>query len=161
MADKQQRPPKAYESIDWAKLYRSVGLDAAKTERLTHVLVVHFLIDRLLTLYVVTKLLGTRSESMESTSVEKAIGHIDELNIPTRLSLALALGTAPSLAEQIGRFNSVRNRLLHFKPKVGSAWDVSDVKEIGTEVEAEKCLREGIEALQSLFQLTKGALDGP
>ncbi|MGH7349203.1 MAG: hypothetical protein ACREI6_04250 [Candidatus Rokuibacteriota bacterium] len=127
-----KKRPASSDKLSWTRLCEAVGLDSdEKIDRLTRVLLVHSLLDRLVTLVLATKLASSR-ESKEASNIEKALADIALLPIPTRLDLGSVLGVvAPGVAESIREVNRVRNRLVHFNPTRGKrAWDVSDVEEI-------------------------------
>jgi hypothetical protein len=151
-ADHRRRPT-PFGKLDWAGLYQAVGLDSdEQVDRLTRVLVVHFLLDRLVTVVLATKL-ASSSESNEAPDIEHTLSDIAPLAIATRVDLASILGVvAPGVAESIVEVNRLRNRLVHFKPTRGKpGWDVSDADEIASQDACDKCLRKGIEAVQRLM----------
>ena len=148
-----KRHPTPFEKLNWTGLYQAVGLDSnEKIDRLTRVLVVHTLLDRLVTLVVATKLVSS-SKSKEAPDIEKALGDIAPLPIPTRVDLGSVLGVVSAgVTESILEVNRVRNRLVHFKPARGKpGWDVSDVEEIASQDACDRCVRKGIEAVQDLM----------
>lgn len=155
-ADDKRRPT-PFGKLDWASLYQAVGLDSdEQVDRLTRVLVVHFLLDRLVTVVLATKL-ASSSESNEAPDIEDMLSDIAPLPIPTRVDLASILGVvAPGVAESIVEVNRLRNRLVHFKPTRGKpGWDVSDADEIASQDACDKCLRKGIEAVQGLMSVLR------
>lgn len=151
-ADHRRRPA-PFGKLDWAGLYQAIGLDSdEQVDRLTRVLVVHFLLDRLVTVVLATKL-ASSSESNEAPDIENTLSDIAPLAIATRVDLASILGVvAPGVAESIVEVNRLRNRLVHFKSTRGKpGWDVSDADEIASQDACDKCLRKGIEAVQRLM----------
>ncbi len=145
--------PKPFEEVEWTKLRQAVGLDSEeKVDRLTRVLVVHLIVDRLLTLSLASKLAAC-SQSIERRDVEKIIGDIAPLHIPTRVNLASDMGLIPpGIVEKILAINEARNRLVHFKPKQGKpAWDVDGVEEIASQDACDRCTQKGIGAVQALM----------
>jgi hypothetical protein len=152
MAD-ESRQPKPYDNVDWDRLYRSIGLDSVEMRsRLIRMLVVHSLLDRLLTLLVAMKV-SSSSEASEAVDIEKALQDVAPLPMPTRVDRGVALGViTPSVAGSIAEFNRMRNHVVHFKPRRGKpAWDMSDADVIASEAACNRCLRNGIEAAQALM----------
>lgn len=148
-----RRRPSPVDKLDWAGVYQAVGLDAdEKVDRLTRVLVVHSLLDRLVTLALATKL-ASSSESKAAPDIEATLRDIVPLPIPTRVDLASRLGVvAPGVAESIVEVNRVRNSLVHFKPPRGKpGWDMSDADELASQAACDRCVRKGIEAVQNLM----------
>jgi len=152
-ADDSSRRPTPFGKIDWASLYQAVGLDSDEhVDRLTRVLVVHFLLDRLVTVALETKL-ASGSKSIEAPNISNALSDIALMPIPTRVNLAAILGViAPAVAESIVEVNSLRNRLVQVKAAIGKAgWDVTAADEIASEDACGKCLRKGVEAARKLM----------
>jgi len=146
-------PPRMPQEPDWAALCQAVGLDSdEKVERLSHLLVVQFLLDRLVTVILAGKL-ASSSESSAGRDVGAMLDEIAPLPIPARIDLASRLGmVAPGIAESIVDTDRVRNRLLHFKPPRGKAeWDVSAPQEIASPEAGDRCVRKGIEAAEGLI----------
>jgi hypothetical protein len=151
-ADHRTRPTPLGQ-LDWVGLYQAVGLGSDDhLDRLTRVLMVHFLLDRLVTVVLATKL-ASSNESNEPLDIENTLSDIASLPISTRVDLAAMLGVvAPRVAESIVEVNRLRNRLVHFKPTRGKpGWDLSDADEIASQDACDKCLRNGIEAVQGLM----------
>lgn len=148
-----RRRPAAPEKSDWADLCQTVGLDPAeKLDRLGRVLVVHSLLDRLLTLVLATKI-ASSSESREAPGVDKALADIAPLPMPARIDLGSALGLlAPALAESINEVDRVRSRLAHPRPARGRPpWDASDIEEIASQAVCDRCVSKGIQAAHELI----------
>lgn len=151
-SDKKRPVPSPSDKLSWARLYQAIGLDSdEKMDRVARVLVVHSVLDRLVTLVLVSKLAS-----------EKTLEDIAPLPISTRLDLGSALGVvAPGVAESILEVDRVRDRLIHFKPTRGKrAWDVSDVEEIASPDAFDKCTRRGIEAVQNLMSALRVGTNG-
>ena len=151
------RRPTPFGKLDWAGLYQAVGLDSdEQVDRLTRVLVVQFLLDRLVTLVLAAELASSR-ESRAGRDLENILDDIAPLPIPIRVDLASRLGVvAPGVAESIVEVDRVRNRLVHFKPTRGKpGWDVGDADEIASQDACDKCLRKGIEAVQDLMSAAR------
>jgi hypothetical protein len=145
------------DKLDWAGLYQAVGLDSdEKVDRLTRLLVVQFLLDRLVTLALAAKL-ASSSESRTARDLENILDDIAPLPIPTRADLASRLGVVASgVAESIVEINRVRNGLVHFKPTRGKpGGDVGDADEIASQHACDKCLRKGIEAVRDLMSAAR------
>jgi hypothetical protein len=156
IADDRRRPT-AFDKLDWAGVYQAVGLDSdEKVDRLTRVLVVQFLLDRLVTLVLAAELASSR-ESRAGRDLENILDDIAPLPIPIRVDLASRLGVvAPGVAESIVEVDRVRNRLVHFKPTRGKpGWDVGDADEIASQDACDTCLRKGIEAVQELMSAAR------
>jgi hypothetical protein len=139
--------------LNWADLYQTLGFDSGeKVDRLTRVLVVHFLLDRLVTLVLATKFASSR-ESTKAPDVGKALMDIASLPLPVRVDLASMLGVvAPRVAEGILEVHRVRNGLVHLEPTPGKpAWDVSAADEITAQEACDQGLHRGIEAVQDLM----------
>ena len=155
MTNSKDRRPTPFEKLEWDPIFPAVGLDSdEKIHRLNRILVVHLLVDRLLTLLVAAKL-AANSESKESPpDVEKTIADIAPLPVPSRLDRASTLGlVTASIAKNILEINQVRNRLVHFKPKGGkSGWDVDEAEEITSQGACDRCTQKGIEAVQALMR---------
>lgn len=148
-----QRRSTPLDELNWADLYQAVGFDSdEKADRLTRVLVVHFLLDRLVTLVLATKFASTR-ESTEAPDIGKTLMDIASLPIPVRVDLASMLGVvAQGVAEGILEVNRVRNGLVHFNPTPGKpTWDVSAADEIASQEACERSLHKGIKAVQDLM----------
>ncbi len=148
-----RKSPTLFGKLDWAGLYQAVGLDSdEQVDRLTRALVVHFLLDRLVTVVLATKL-ASSSECNEAPDIEDTLSSIVPLPIASRVDLASILGViTPGVAESIVEVNHLRNRLVHFKPAPGKpGWDVSDADEIASQDACDKGLRKGIEAVQKLM----------
>ena len=151
-ADDRRRPT-PFDKIDWASLYQAVGLDSdEQVDRLTRVLVVHFLLDRLVTVALATKL-ASNSNSIEAPDIANTLSDIALMPLPTRATLASIMGVvAPAVAESIVEVNRLRNRLVQVKPTLGQAgWEVSDADEIASPDASGKCLRRGVEAARQLI----------
>ncbi|HSL48050.1 MAG TPA: hypothetical protein VK878_03205 [Candidatus Deferrimicrobiaceae bacterium] len=147
------RRPTPFGKLDWAGLYQAVGLDSdEQVDRLTRVLVVQFLLDRLVAMVLATKL-ASSSESNKAPDIENTLRDIAMLPIATRVDLASILGVVgPGVAESIVEVNRLRNRLVRFKPTRGeSGRDMSDAEELASQDACDKCLRKGIEAAQKLM----------
>lgn len=151
-ADDRRRPTPV-DKLNWAGVYQAVGLDAdEKVDRLTHVLVVDSLLERLVTLVLATKLVSS-SESKEAPAIETTLRDLASLSVCTRVDLASRLGVVvPGIAESIVEVNRVRNSLVHFKPARGKpGWDMSDADELVSQAACDRCVRKGIEAVQNLM----------
>jgi hypothetical protein len=148
-----RRRPSPVDKLDLAGVYQAVGLNAdEKVARLTRVLVVHSLLDRLVTLVLATKL-ASSSESRAATDIETTLSAIVPLPILTRVDLASRLGVvAPGVAETLVEVNRVRNGLVHFKPPRGKpGWDMSDADELASQAACDRYVHKGIEAVQNLM----------
>ena len=148
----RKRPAPA-EKLDWANLCQAVGLDSdEKVDRLTRVLVVHSLLDRLVTLVLATKIASSR-ESAEGPDVEKALADIAPLPLPTRIDLGSALGVlAPAVAESVVEVDRVRHRLAqHRPPRAKPPWDVGDIEELTSQAAYDRCLSKAIQAAHDLM----------
>lgn len=155
MTSSKDRRPTPFEKLDWDPIFRAVGLDSdEQIDRLNRILVVHLLVDRLLTLLVAAKLAASSEAKESPPDVGKTIADIAPLPVPIRLNLASTLGlvTAP-IVENIQEINRVRNRLVHFKPKGGKpGWDVDEVEEIASQDACDRCTKKGLEAVQALMR---------
>jgi hypothetical protein len=148
--DKRRAAPS--EKPDWADLCQTVGLDAAeKVDRLSRVLVVHSLLDRLVTLVLATKI-ASSSESPEAPRIDKALADIAALPMPARIELGSALGVvAPALAQSIAEIDRVRNGLARPRPARGRPpWDVGDIEEIASQAACDRSVSKGIQAAHEL-----------
>jgi hypothetical protein len=158
MTNSKERRPTPFEKLEWDPIFHAVGLDSdEKIDRLNRILVVHLLVDRLLTLLVAAKLAANFEPKESPPDVGKIIADIALLPVPSRLDRASTLGllTAP-IAENILEINRVRNRLVHFKAKGGkSGWDVDEVEEIASQDACDRCTQKGIEAVQALMRTLK------
>jgi hypothetical protein len=146
-------PPRTPPGADWAGLCRAVGLDSdEKIERLSRLLVVQFLLDRLVAVTLAGKL-ASSSESGAGRDVGTVLADIAPLPLPARIDLASRLGViAPAVAESIVEADRLRDRLLHGKPPGGRpGWDVSTPQEIASADAGDRCLHRGIEAAQGLI----------
>lgn len=152
MADESRRP-KPFESIDWDLLYRSIGLDSIETRsRLIRVLVIHSLLDRLVTLLLAAKRTAS-SEASDAPDIGKVLQEVASLPMPSRVEQGVALRViTPSVAEQITVVNRMRNQMVHFKPtRTKATWDMSDAEVIASEAICSRCLGDGIAAAQALM----------
>jgi len=148
-----KKHPVSPQKLDWAELCQAVGLDSdEKVDRLTRLLVVHSLLDRLVTLVLATKI-ASSSESEVAPGIEKALADVAPLPMPARIDLGSALGVvAPAVAESVAEVDRVRNRLAHPKPARGRPpWDVGDIEEIASQAACDRCVRKGIQAAQDLI----------
>jgi hypothetical protein len=148
----RKRPAPA-EKLDWANLRQAVGLDSdEKVDRLTRVLVVHSLLDRLVTLVLATKIASSR-ESAEAPDVEKALADIAPLPMPTRIDLGSALGVlAPAVAESVAEVDQVRHKLAqHRPPRAKPPWDVGDIEELTSQAACDRCVSKAIQAAHDLM----------
>lgn len=146
-------PPRMPQGPDWAALCQAVGLDSeAKVERLTRLLVVQFLLDRLVTVVLAEELASSR-ESSAGRDVGTILDTVASLPILARLDLASRLGVvAPGIAESIADADRLRHRLLCFRPPRGKPeWDVSAPPEVAGPEAGDRYVREGIEAAQGLI----------
>ena len=134
-----------------ALLWPSRSDSDEKIERLNRLLILHLLLDRLLTLLVAQKL-GACSQR-ESPDIQKIIVDVATLPIPRRMELAMHLGVIDGdVGGKILEVNRVRNSVIHFKPKAGSSgWDVDHVDEIAKQDDSVRCLRNGVEVAQALM----------
>src|SRR6266851_3909588 len=130
----RKRPAPA-EQLDWANLRQAVGLDSdEKVDRLTRVLVVHSLLDRLVTLVLATKIASSR-ESAEAPDVEKALADI-----------------APAVAESVAEVDQVRHKLAqHRPPRAKPPWDVGDIEELTSQAACDRCVSKAIQAAHDLM----------
>lgn len=148
-----KRRPASSEKPDWAELCQAVGLDAAeKVDRLSRVLVVHSLLDRLVTLVLATKI-ASSSESLAAPGIDKALADVAALPMPARIELGTALGVvAPALAESIAEIDRVRNGLARPRPARGRPpWDVGDIEEIASQAACDRSVSKGIQAAHELI----------
>ena len=149
----RQLVPTSFENLDWSGLFQTVGLDSPeKIDRLNRLLVVHLLIDRLLTLVLAAKL--ATCSAVAEPDTERLILNNAGRAIPDRTELAVDLGLVErGAADKILRVNTARNRLVHFKPKRGfTHWNLDEAEIISQEA-SDGRLREGIEAMQALGRL--------
>ena len=148
----RKRPAPA-EKLDWADLRQAVGLDSdEKMDRLTRVLVLHSLLDRLVTLVLATKIASSR-ESAEAPNVEKNLAHIAPLPMSTRIDLGSALGVfPPAVAESVAEIDRVRHKLAqHRPPRAKPPWDVGDVEELTSQTACDRCVSKAIQVAQDLM----------
>jgi len=149
----ERRPPAAPETPDWADLCQAVGLDAdVKVDRLSRVLAVHSVLDRLLTLVLATKIVAS-SESRGAPRIEKALADIAPLPMPARTDLGSALGLlSTDVAASIAEVDRVRHTLALPRPVRGRPpWDVGDIEEIGSQAACDRCVDRGIQAAHELI----------
>jgi hypothetical protein len=149
----EKKRPAAPDKLDWAGLCQAVGLDAdEKVERLARLLMVHALLDRLVTQLLAARLTPSR-ESKAATDIDRVLGDIAPLAIPARVDLASALGVlAPAVAESILEIDRVRNRLAQAKPARGKpVWDIGDLAEVTSPDASDACLRKAIAAAHDLL----------
>jgi hypothetical protein len=148
-----EKPPVSPQKLDWAELCQAVGLDSdEKVDRLTRLLVVHSLLDRLVTLVLATKI-ASSSESEAAPGIETAVADVAPLPMPARIDLGSALGVvAPAVAESVAEVDRVRSRLAHPKSARGRPpWDVGDIEEIASQAACDRCVRKGIQAAHDLI----------
>jgi hypothetical protein len=141
------------EKPEWAELCQAVGLDAdEKVDRLTRVLVVHSLLDRLVTLVLAAKIAAS-SESREAPRVEKTLSEVAPLPMPARIALGSALGVVTAaVAESIAEVERVRSRLALPRPARGRPpWDVGDIEELASQSACDRCVSRGIQAAHELI----------
>ncbi len=151
-ADDSRRPT-PFGKIDWASLYQTVGLDSdEQVDRLTRVLVVHFLLDRLVTVALATKL-ASSSKSNHAPDIPNMLSGITLMPLTARAHLASILGVvAPAVAESIVEVDRLRNQLVQVKPTLGKpGWDVSDADAIASQDACGKCVSKGVEAARLLI----------
>lgn len=154
MSDAPQVPENRaspFDRLNWVPLLESVGLDTEKGERLTRLLVVHLLLDRLLTIGLIKKKI-LQSSSSDAPDLKKITNDTSDLRFAARVGLAEGLGiVTPAIAAAMSEVNKVRNSLVHYKPKLGGkGWAVDEVPEIASQQECEACTQKGIEAVQEL-----------
>jgi hypothetical protein len=150
--DRARLVPKAVEALDWPRVFQSVGLDSPeKIERLNRLLVVHLLIDRLLTLALAAKLASCSSAA--EPDIDKIVVDNATRPIPDRAEAVYDLGLIDrDMADKILRVNAVRNRLVHFKPKRDvNRWNLDEAEIISQEA-SDSRVKEGIEAVQALWR---------
>jgi hypothetical protein len=148
-----RKRPAPTEKLDWADLRQAVGLDSdEKMDRLARVLVVHSLLDRLVTLVLATKIASSR-ESPEAPNVEKTLADIAPLPMPTRIDLGSALGVfAPAVVESVAELDRVRHKLAqHRPPRAKPPWDVGDIEELTSQAACDRCVSKAIQAAQDLM----------
>jgi hypothetical protein len=148
-----RKRPATPEKSDWTDLCQTVGLDTAeKVDRLTRVLVVHSLLDRLVTLVLATKI-ASSSESREAPGIDTVLANIAPLPMPARIDLGSAIGVvAPALAESITEVDRVRSRLAHPRPARGRPpWDAGDIEEVASQAACDRCVSKGIQAAHELI----------
>ena len=137
------RHPKAFESIDWPRLFELLELNSATTERLMRLLTVHMLVDRVLTSALAVRL------TQDQTQIEGAIGKLAELGFAQRIDLAKLCGAiSGETPAELQEVNRVRNAFAHYKPKHG--WSPGDIPELADEARYTACAAGGIRALQTL-----------
>ncbi|HSB40588.1 MAG TPA: hypothetical protein VLK28_02060 [Methylomirabilota bacterium] len=138
------------EDPDWTGLCRAVGLDSDdKVQRLSRLLLVQLLLDRL----VAVMLAGKLASPGAGPEIGALLADVAPLPLPARIELAARLGLiAPAIAESLAEAGRVRDRLLHGKPPRGKpGWDVSGAEELASAAAGDRCLRRGIEAAQGLL----------
>jgi hypothetical protein len=148
-----RRPAPAADKLGWTEFCQALGLDGGdKVDRLSRVLVVHALLDRLLTLVVAAKIASSR-ETTEAPDVEKALADIAPLPLPARVGPGSALGVlTPAVAESLAEIERVRQGLArHRPPRAKPPWDVGDVAEIASQAACDRCVRSAIQAGQDLM----------
>jgi hypothetical protein len=149
--DAKQIPPPSGKR-DWAGLYRALGLGSdEQVDRLSRVLAVHFLLDRLVTLVVATKLAASRDG--DAGDIEDTAGGIVSWPMADRVDLGSRLGViAREVAESIVVVDRLRKSLVGSRPASGKpVWDVSDAALLASHEACDAGLRRGIEAVQKLM----------
>lgn len=134
-ADKKGPTPKA----ELAGLYQAIGLDSdERVDRFTGALVVHFLLDRLVTAALVPKLADAR---------EGTLDRIVDLPFATRIDLASLLGLiTPGTARSIVELDRLQSRLVQLAPR-----DMIDASQSVSQDACDNALRKGIEAVRELM----------
>lgn len=130
----------------WAPYLKMLGLsDEEMIKRLVRIMVVHFLLDRFLTILITNKLLGSSPDSFEK--IQKVIA---PLEVETRIDLANASQLiSDSTASKVRTVNTIRNKLAHYQPKKG--WGFGHIPELSSQEAFDKCTQKGMEALHDLF----------
>ena len=130
----------------WAPYFKALGLsDEEMIKRMVRIMVMHFLLDRFLTVVLTNKLLGSSPDSFEKTQVV-----IAELEMETRIKLAKASQViSDSTASTIKVVNTTRNKLAHYQPKRG--WDFAHIPELSSPEAFDQCTHKASEAINELI----------
>lgn len=138
--------PTTPDALDWPRVHEVVG------DRLTRVLAIHALLDRLVTLALARKL----SAAGDGEPMLRAAA---SLPLPSRVALAVAANAIPpATAESILEIDSARHRFVHAKPMRGkSAWDLGGAIESVSQDAHDRTLRKGLEAAQGLIAALRTA----
>ncbi len=146
------------EKLYWQSTLKLVGLDDdEKAERVMRLLVIHLILDRLLSVL----LAGRMVPEPDNSSLVEAIRELAKLQFASRLKLAKALGMLSSeLARDIGEINRVRNDFIHFKPKKGTklmtGWNLDEIPEIASDQAFNRCANLGFSAIKRLLGPSRG-----
>jgi len=138
--------PAATDALDWPRLHEIIG------DRLTRLLAIHSLLDRLVTLALARKLSG-------AGDVEPMLHATASLPLSSRVALAVTANAIPAAtAESILEIDSARHRFVHAKPTRGKpAWDLGGAIDSVPQDTHDRTLRKGLEAAQGLMAALRTA----
>lgn len=138
--------PAATDTLDWPRLHEIIG------DRLTRLLAIHTLLDRLVTLVLARKVVG-------AGDVEPMLHATASLPLASRVALAVTASVIPpAIAENILEIDGARHRIVHAKPTGGKpAWDLGGAIESVPQDAHDRTLRKGLEAAQSLMAALRTA----
>jgi len=116
MTDQGGMNVKPYDALLWQQWRESIGLNESQWENLTRLVGLHMVLDRMLTLRLLTALCGL--SAIRSGTVEKLASTVAEISFGRRLALAKDSGLlSDESASDLTEVNRVRNSLLHFRPR--------------------------------------------
>ena len=138
--------PATTDTLDWPRLHEIIG------DRLTRLLAIHSLLDRLVTLALARKLAG-------AGDVEPVLHATASLPLSSRVALAVtANAIPPATAESILEIDGARHRFVHAKPTRGRpAWDLGGAVESAPQDVHDRTLCKGLEAAQGLMAALRTA----
>jgi len=153
MVEKPQSPKAGmnvnYDALLWRPWREGIGLDEAQWANLTNLIGMHMVLDRLLSMRI---LLGLCSiGKVEKGGVERLATVVAEISFGRRLELAKESGLLTAdAAGDLSEVNRVRNRLMHFRPKLKDAFE--SVPEINSDEALRALARRGLQAFQALMK---------
>ena len=139
-----------WEAKQWKPMLDMLGISDKETSvHLTRLLLMHLMLDRAVTSVLVMRFPDPRL--IPSYANIEAI--LAPLDVSTRIDLAKASHLiSPSCASNIKTVNTVRNKLVHYQPKLG--FGVAHVQEISSAKAYEQCIEKGMCAFREVVDAT-------
>jgi hypothetical protein len=139
-----------WDAKQWKPMFDMLGISDEETSvRLTRLLLMHLMLDRAVTAVLAVRFLDARL----MPSYENIEAILAPLDVSTRIDLAKASHLiSASCASNIKTVNTVRNKLMHYQPKLG--FGVAHVQEISSANAYEQCIEKGMCALREVVDTT-------
>jgi hypothetical protein len=134
----------------WKPMLDMLGINDEETSvRLTRLLLLHLMLDRAVTAVLAVRFLDSRLKPL----YENIEAILAPLEMSTRIDLVETSNLiSASCASDIKTVNTVRNKLLHYQPKLG--FGVDHIQEISSSNAYDQCVEKGLRALREVVDTT-------